>query len=62
MYTCPPWRDRPAQGVQCLLARWPEFAAALSADAGTDAGLHPEGTVVAATGSGDRAELTALES
>lgn len=42
------------------VARWPEFAAALSADAGTDAGLHPEGTVVAATGSGDRAELTAL--
>lgn len=42
------------------VARWPEFAAALSADAGVDAGLHPEGTVVAATGSGDRDELVAL--
>ncbi|MBC3194968.1 glycine oxidase ThiO [Pseudonocardia sp. C8] len=42
------------------VARWPEFAAALSAEAGTDAGLHPAGTVVAATGSGDRDELTAL--
>ncbi|ANY07114.1 glycine oxidase ThiO [Pseudonocardia sp. HH130630-07] len=42
------------------VARWPLFAAAVSADAGFDAGLHPEGTVVAATGSGDRAELHAL--
>ncbi|MEJ8281053.1 glycine oxidase ThiO [Pseudonocardia spirodelae] len=42
------------------VARWPEFAARLSADAGADAGLHEQGTVVAATGSGDRAELTAL--
>lgn len=42
------------------VTRWPEFAAALSADAGADAGLHHEGTVVAATGSGDRDELTTL--
>lgn len=42
------------------VARWPEYARRLSADAGTDAGLHPEGTVVVATGSGDRDELTAL--
>lgn len=34
------------------LARWPGFAAELG-----DAGLRTEGTVVAATGSGDRAEL-----
>ncbi|OLL74580.1 Glycine oxidase ThiO [Pseudonocardia sp. Ae168_Ps1] len=42
------------------VARWPGFAAELSADAGADAGLHPEGTVVVATGSGDRDELHAL--
>ena len=40
--------------------RWPEFAARLSAAAGHDAGLRTEGTVVAATGSGDRAELDTL--
>lgn len=40
--------------------RWPEFAARLSADAGRDAGLRTDGTVVAATGSGDRAELDTL--
>ncbi|MFP5019506.1 glycine oxidase ThiO [Pseudonocardia phyllosphaerae] len=42
------------------VARWPEFAETLSADAGTDAGLQPDGTVVVATGAGDRDELTAL--
>lgn len=42
------------------VARWPDFAAALSADAGVDAGMQPEGTVVVATGSGDRDELHAL--
>jgi glycine oxidase len=40
--------------------RWPEFATRLSATAGRDAGLRTEGTVVAATGSGDRAELDTL--
>ena len=40
--------------------RWPEFAARLSAAAGRDAGLRTGGTVVAATGSGDRAELDTL--
>ncbi|MEV1292285.1 glycine oxidase ThiO [Pseudonocardia sp. NPDC049635] len=42
------------------VARWPEFARALTEEAGTDAGLHPEGTVVVATGSGDRDELNSL--
>src|SRR5690349_8888229 len=42
------------------LELWPAFAEELSAAAGQPAGLHPEGTVVAATGSGDRAELDAL--
>ncbi|MFR9801500.1 glycine oxidase ThiO [Pseudonocardia sp. RS010] len=42
------------------LGLWARFAEELSAAAGQDAGLHPEGTVVAATGSGDRAELDAL--
>ena len=42
------------------VARWPEFARALSDDAGADAGMHPEGTVVVATGSGDRDELNSL--
>ncbi|MCE0761537.1 glycine oxidase ThiO [Pseudonocardia kujensis] len=42
------------------LELWPGFAEELSAAAGQPAGLHPEGTVVAATGSGDRAELDAL--
>lgn len=42
------------------VARWPEYARELSAEAGTGAGMHPEGTVVAATGPGDRDELSAL--
>jgi glycine oxidase len=46
-------------GVGSLL-RWPAFAAELAAAAGRPAGLRPEGTVVAATGTGDRAELDAL--
>jgi len=40
--------------------RWPEFAAELEAAAGRPAGLRTDGTVVAATGSGDRAELDSL--
>ena len=40
--------------------RWPAFAAQLAAAAGRPAGLRTEGTVVAATGSGDRAELDAV--
>jgi glycine oxidase len=44
------------------VALWPEWAASLSADAGRPAGLRTEGTVVAATGAGDRAELDALAS
>ena len=42
------------------LARWPEFAATLAAAAGRPPGLRTEGTLVAATGAGDRAELDAL--
>jgi glycine oxidase len=41
------------------LERWPGFAADLAAD-GCDPGLRTDGTVVAATGTGDRAELDAL--
>jgi glycine oxidase len=41
------------------VARWPDFAAELSA-AGHEPGLQTGGTVVAATGTGDRAELDAL--
>src|SRR6476646_6325933 len=41
------------------LGRWPRFAADLAA-AGGDPGLRTEGTVVAATGTGDRAELASL--
>jgi glycine oxidase len=41
--------------------RWPAFADELGAAAGQPAGLRTDGTVVAATGSGDRAELDALE-
>jgi glycine oxidase len=48
-----------ALGLESL-ELWPAFAEELSAAAGQSAGLHPEGTVVAATGSGDRAELDAL--
>lgn len=40
--------------------RWPAFADELEAAAGRPAGLRREGTVVVATGSGDRAELDAL--
>jgi glycine oxidase len=46
-------------GVESM-HRWPSFAAELGAAAGVPAGLRAEGTVVAATGSGDRAELDAL--
>ncbi len=42
------------------LRRWPRFAADLAAATGRDPGLRTEGTVVAATGTGDRAELGAL--
>jgi glycine oxidase len=42
------------------LDRWPGFAADLAAAAGRDPGLRKEGTVVAATGAGDRAELGSL--
>ncbi|BBG05067.1 MULTISPECIES: glycine oxidase ThiO [Pseudonocardia] len=42
------------------VARWPEFARALSDETGTDAGMHPAGTVVVGTGSGDRDELNSL--
>ena len=42
------------------LQRWPGFAADLAAAAGRAPGLREEGTVVAATGAGDRAELGAL--
>ena len=42
------------------LQRWPGFAADLAAAAGREPGLREEGTVVAATGAGDRAELGAL--
>jgi glycine oxidase len=46
-------------GVESV-RRWPGFAADLSAAAGRRVGLRTEGTVVAATGAGDRAELDAL--
>jgi glycine oxidase len=39
---------------------WPTFAAELEVAAGRSAGLRTDGTVVAATGSGDRAELDSL--
>ncbi|MFC4943407.1 glycine oxidase ThiO [Pseudonocardia sp. GCM10023141] len=42
------------------LHRWPGFAAELTAAAGRPAGLRTEGTVVVATGAGDRAELDTL--
>jgi glycine oxidase len=45
---------------EAAVARWPGFAAELERAAGRPAGLRTEGTVVAATGSGDRAELDAL--
>jgi glycine oxidase len=40
--------------------RWPSFAESLEAASGRPAGLHTDGTVVAATGSGDKDELDAL--
>src|SRR3954466_15375269 len=43
-------------GVESV-RRWPAFAAELAAAAGQPAGLRTDGTVVAATGSGDRAQL-----
>ena len=46
-------------GVESV-RRWPAFAAALEEAAGRPAGLRRDGTVVAATGAGDRAELDAL--
>jgi glycine oxidase len=48
-----------ALGVESV-RRWPAFAAELTAAAGRPAGLRTDGTVVAATGAGDRAELDAL--
>ncbi|MGE3287092.1 MAG: glycine oxidase ThiO [Pseudonocardia sp.] len=42
------------------LERWPGFAAELDAIVDDGAGLRTEGTVVAATGAGDRAELDAV--
>jgi glycine oxidase len=46
-------------GVESV-RRWPGFAAELEAAAGRPAGLRTEGTVVVATGAGDRAELENL--
>lgn len=46
-------------GVESL-RRWPGFAEELGAAAGRPAGLRSEGTVVVATGAGDRAELDTL--
>ena len=48
-----------ALGVEAV-DRWPAFAAELTVAAGRPAGLRTDGTVVAATGSGDRAELDAV--
>jgi len=48
-----------ALGVESV-RRWPAFAAELTDAAGRPAGLRTDGTVVAATGSGDRAELDAV--
>jgi glycine oxidase len=48
-----------ALGVESV-GRWPAFAAELTDAAGRPAGLRTDGTVVAATGSGDRAELDAV--
>jgi glycine oxidase len=46
-------------GVESV-RRWPAFAAEVEEAAGRPAGLRTDGTVVAATGAGDRAELDAL--
>ncbi|MFC5995402.1 glycine oxidase ThiO [Pseudonocardia hispaniensis] len=51
--------DLLALGVESV-ARWPAFAAAAGEAAGAPVGLRSDGTIVAATGSGDRAELDAL--
>ena len=48
-----------ALGVASV-SRWPAFAAELADAAGRPAGLRTDGTIVAATGSGDRAELDTL--
>jgi glycine oxidase len=48
-----------ALGVEAVRC-WPAFAAELADAAGRPVGLRTDGTVVAATGSGDRAELDAL--
>ncbi len=48
-----------ALGVESV-RRWPGFAAELGQAAGRSPGLRTDGTVVAATGPGDRAELDAL--
>jgi glycine oxidase len=55
-----PGEERLLELGTASLARWPDFAAALSAAAGTDAGLRTEGTVVVAVDSADRAVLNAL--
>jgi glycine oxidase len=46
-------------GVESV-RRWPGFAEEVAAAAGQPAGLRTEGTVVVATGAGDRAELDTL--
>ncbi len=48
-----------ALGLESV-ARWPGFAGAVETASGRPVGLRTEGTVVVATGSGDRAELDAL--
>jgi glycine oxidase len=55
-----PGEERLLELGTASLARWPDFAAALSAAAGTGAGLRTEGTVVVAVDSADRTELNAL--
>ncbi|MFC5233174.1 glycine oxidase ThiO [Pseudonocardia zijingensis] len=45
---------------EAAVRAWPAFAAELESAAGRPAGLRTDGTVVAATGSGDRAELDTL--
>jgi glycine oxidase len=52
-----PGEERLLELGSASLARWPDFAAALSVAAGVDAGLRTEGTVVAAVDAADRAEL-----
>ncbi len=52
-----PGEERLLELGSASLARWPRFAAELSAAAGIDAGLRTHGTVVAAVDSADRAEL-----